>query len=344
MVEQLEGRVLLAAGQSPSSPSPILLPGIIEVEDFDPGGEGVAYHDTEPANLGGNYRASEGVDVQPYPFVAVPFFDHYVGFVKAGEWLNYTVDIAQAGEHEVAAVVSHLRAGGQFHLESDGKRLGPDMTVPNTGSWTRFTQVKQRVMLPAGQHVLRLAFDTNGAIGYVGNFEQIQISSAFGGQTPFKGTPFRGRVEAEDFDSGGEGIAYHDSNPINGGAVYRPDEGVDIQPAGDEDGGFAVGFMKPGEWLEYTINISLGWQYDFGFRVASLKRGGSFHVEVDGRHRASVSVPDTGGWQKWDNVSASFGINAGRHVVRLLMESPGDLGYVMNLNWFTFGARGPLPV
>ncbi|PYJ08700.1 MAG: hypothetical protein DME25_00800, partial [Verrucomicrobia bacterium] len=32
------------------------LPGTIQAEDFDDGGEGVAYHDVESANYGGRYR------------------------------------------------------------------------------------------------------------------------------------------------------------------------------------------------------------------------------------------------------------------------------------------------
>ena len=38
------------------------MPGTIQAEDFDAGGEGLAYEDVEPANLGGQYRA-EGADV-----------------------------------------------------------------------------------------------------------------------------------------------------------------------------------------------------------------------------------------------------------------------------------------
>ncbi|MBN1598076.1 MAG: Ig-like domain-containing protein, partial [Bacteroidales bacterium] len=39
----------------------IAIPGIIEAENYDNGGEGVAYHDNDASNNGGQYRTSEGV-------------------------------------------------------------------------------------------------------------------------------------------------------------------------------------------------------------------------------------------------------------------------------------------
>ncbi|MBI4626735.1 MAG: hypothetical protein HY736_26380, partial [Verrucomicrobia bacterium] len=44
------------------------IPGTIEAEDFDEGGEGVAYHDHEPKNLGAPYRDT-GVDIDFFRFV-----------------------------------------------------------------------------------------------------------------------------------------------------------------------------------------------------------------------------------------------------------------------------------
>ena len=97
-----------------------------------------------------------------------------------------------------------------------------------------------------------------------------------------------GRIEAEDYDTGGEGVAYHDNETANLGGVYRPAEGVDIErlPAGD---GFNVGWIRPGEWLRYTVNVSAGGAYpvrvragfEMGETVALSPRG-----RVPGRNRA----------------------------------------------------------
>ncbi len=65
------------------------VPGLVQAKDFDVGGEGVAYHDTEPANLGGAYRPTEGVDIETTGL----FTD--VGWIRSGEWLTYTVNATE---------------------------------------------------------------------------------------------------------------------------------------------------------------------------------------------------------------------------------------------------------
>jgi hypothetical protein len=56
--------------------------------------------------------------------------------------------------------------------------------------------------------------------------------------------------QAEHYDLGGEGAAYHDTEMENLGGAYRPDEGVDLQRAGDVSGGWNVGWIRLGEWLK----------------------------------------------------------------------------------------------
>src|SRR5262249_8606076 len=74
--------------------------------------------------------------------------------------------------------------------------------------------------------------------------------------TPFGGTPraIPGIVEAEEFDDGGEGIAYHDTTAGNKGGAFRATD-VDIESTTDAGGGFDVGWTRPGEWLQYTVNV-----------------------------------------------------------------------------------------
>jgi len=42
----------------------VALPGTVNATNYDNGGEGVAYHDTEAANQGGQYRPADGVDIE----------------------------------------------------------------------------------------------------------------------------------------------------------------------------------------------------------------------------------------------------------------------------------------
>ena len=76
-------------------------------------------------------------------------------------------------------------------------------------------------------------------------------------RTPFGGSAraIPGTIQAEDFDEGGEGIAYHDLDPTNNGGGYRAG-GVDIRGCVDAGGGWQVGWMGAGEWLEYSVTAT----------------------------------------------------------------------------------------
>jgi hypothetical protein len=119
--------------------------------------------------------------------------------------------------------------------------------------------------------------------------------------TPFGNGPrmVPGRIEAEDFDNGGEGLAYHDTTPGNGFpvSVYRNSD-VDLKPCSDVGGGFAVGIGAAGEWLVYTINVAQSGLYRFDARVATASNvGPMIHMEIDNVNvTGSLVIPYTGAW------------------------------------------------
>jgi uncharacterized delta-60 repeat protein len=323
--------------QTPFNGTPLSLPGTLQFENFDEGGEAVAYHDLETANLGGAYRV-DGVDLQTIPTSSGGGVN--LGFAKAGEWTEYTISVpaAQAGQYDVALRIASLRGGGKFHLEIDGQRVTATTTVPSTGDWQKYTTLKLGpIDLAAGTHVLRLAMDANDSIGYVANFDSAEFTKS-GARTPFKGTPFlpNQTIEAEDFDNGGEGLAYHDTDSANVGGVYRPSERVDLQPSADTGGGYNVGFAKAGEWLAYSLDVPtpMAQSYAIQVRVASLRGGGRFHLEIDGKNVAGFTVPSTGDWQKYTTLtSARIPLSTGAHTLRLVMDTEDSTHYVANFNW-----------
>ncbi len=142
-------------------------------------------------------------------------------------------------------------------------------------------------------------------------------------------------VQAEAFDTGGEGTAYHDTTSANQGGAYRTTEGVDIQATSDSGGGYNVGWTAAGEWMQYTVSIPATGTYNLSFRVASSGAGGTFHVNVDGVNMSgAMTVPNTGGWQAWKTITSStISMTAGKHVMRVAMDTTGG-SYVGNMNWF----------
>lgn len=160
-------------------------------------------------------------------------------------------------------------------------------------------------------------------------------------QSPFKGTPFVDgqRIEAEDFDNGGEGVSFHDTTVSNlPGNFYRATS-VDINTTSDSGGGHVVGYAVAGEWLEYTINVATAGTYTFAARVASQGDGGRFHAEVDGANvTGTLAVPNTASWTTYTNVTKTVTLPAGRHVLRIALDANNTIGFTGNFNYFSFTA------
>ena len=140
--------------------------------------------------------------------------------------------------------------------------------------------------------------------------------------------PIPGRIEAENYDTNGPGISYYDTTPGNSGGVYRNDD-VDIEATTDTGGGYDVGWIASGEWLNYTVNVQTTAVYQIAFRVASGNGVGSIQTSVDGIPLCSATTPFTGGWQTWQTVTVSnLVLTAGVHLLRLDFAVGGQ-----NLNY-----------
>ena len=159
------------AGPAPFGGTARSLPGKVEAEDFDEGGEGVAYHDTTAENVGAEYRAT-GVDVQKTEDDA----DGYnVGWMRVGEWLNYTVSVRQGGTYTLVARVAAEGPGGTFHIEFGGiDRTGP-MSIPDTGSWQGFTDIAATISLDPGVQSMRIVADSSSSAGVFGNINHVTL-------------------------------------------------------------------------------------------------------------------------------------------------------------------------
>ncbi|MBK7406277.1 MAG: family 16 glycosylhydrolase [Phycisphaerales bacterium] len=161
-------------------------------------------------------------------------------------------------------------------------------------------------------------------------------------QTPYGGDahPIPGRIEAEEFDEGWPEQAYWDSDPGNNGGAFRPDSDVDIEAC--NEGGYNIGWIRQGEWLEYTVEVTSPGVYRLSARVAS-PGGGRFALFVDGADRTGeLAVPPTGGWQAWTTVtSADFALTRGEHILRF--ANLGDSAQSFNLNWIELRTHRPAP-
>jgi endonuclease/exonuclease/phosphatase family metal-dependent hydrolase len=310
--------------------TPRSLPGTIEAEDFDNGANGSAYYDTTPGNTGGRYRSTD-VDIEDCVEGG-----YNVGWVVAGEWLKYTVNVAAAGTYTLDLRVASA-IGGSMHVEFNGTNVTGAVSVPFTGGWQTWTTIRKTVSLAAGTQVMRVAFDSGDL-----NLNWIAASSGGSASTPFGGAPMPipGWIQAADFDNGGPGVAYFDTTPGNLGGAYRATD-VDIEYA---PGGYAIDWVDAGEWLKYTVNVAADGNYTVVARVASFGGGGTFHIEFNGADRTGpMRVPNTGGWQSYQDLIASVSLSAGVQVMRIVFDSNGSSGAVGNVSAIRFDAATTIP-
>jgi hypothetical protein len=157
--------------------------------------------------------------------------------------------------------------------------------------------------------------------------------------TAYGGTPtsLPGTLQAEHFDTSGRNLAYSDTTSGNYGGSFRATD-VDIQSTSDSGGGYNIGWIKPTEWLSYSVEIAETRSYAVSARVASNGSGGTFHIEVDGVNvTGPMTIPNTGGHQRWTTITKSgVSLSAGSREVRIVFDASGPTGSFGNLNYVRF--------
>ncbi|MEM0897436.1 MAG: carbohydrate-binding protein, partial [Verrucomicrobiota bacterium] len=333
---------------------PMAIPGRIQVENFDEGGQGSAYSDSEPENFGLTYEdfdyRSEGVDIERSNDTDG---SPSIGWADGGEWLEFTIDVSPGTYDFNARVASGILSPGSLRAFLGGRELGT-VNASATDGWYDWQTISIPNILvsESGRQTLRLEFagnagfnlnwvefsngdgnangnggdgndDANGNDDGGGN----QPSRAYGGVS----WPLPGRIEAEDYDEGGEGVAYKDDEPANLGGEYRND-GVDIETSGDVENGYNVGWFDNDQWMEFTVNATPG-TYRIDLRASSAEEiVGDVRIFIEGNEVGIIDVDSTGGWTNWETFTlGGVFVSGGEKVVRLEME-----GDAVNVNWFEF--------
>jgi beta-glucosidase len=151
--------------------------------------------------------------------------------------------------------------------------------------------------------------------------------------TPYGGTAAAvpGTVQAANYDTGGQGVAYNVASANGSANSYRSD-GVDLETTADTldttvaGGAYDMGWTTPGQWFNYTVNVATAGTYSVAFRVSSpygitdaLHVASSTGTNLSG----SVAVPNTGGYETWATVTASVTLPAGQQTLTVDQDSNG---------------------
>ena len=176
--------------------APQRIPGRVMCAFYDVGGEGIAYHDSDPENHGSGhlnpldgtylneFRKDDGVDTSytkdrenidknPFNRVQPPDGLLYVGWTEPGEWFNLTVDVAEAGTYVLGILYTSNR-GATIALDLNFRPLAPAIQISSTfdpaetipwRNWHHWNLSQPaEVALPAGRSVLTVRIVEKGNV------------------------------------------------------------------------------------------------------------------------------------------------------------------------------------
>lgn len=277
------------------------IPGIVELENYNYGGQGVSYFDTEPEDKLGEGRTGDGVDV------GLDNSSKVIGFTRPGEWINYDVDVVQTGDYKIEIVYSSGTDGAKIGLMLDSTPLLNNHALPQTNGWTSYKTdtLAADVHLSAGRHTLKLTIENAGSNLDKIIFKNSTLTPDAYAYYPYYNagvqSPFEISTEHSDEDLAGVRrasyvmLASHFDQTIMGDtASYNSDNGATFTsgqtatyiPANDSgrivsetteltngakwDGGINDCFAVMGQELTYTLLFSHPNDYKLYFR----QRGG----------------------------------------------------------------------
>jgi Carbohydrate binding module (family 6)/Ricin-type beta-trefoil lectin domain len=147
------------------------VPGTVQAENYDTGGQSVGYNVTSANGTDNSYR-SDGVDLETTSDTGG---GNDLGWSSTGQWFKYTVDVATPGTYTVGFRVSAPSAvTDALHLtDSSGTDLSGAVNLPSSGGWQTWETVNASVNLNSGKQTLTLDQDNGGW-----NFNDLTFAAA----------------------------------------------------------------------------------------------------------------------------------------------------------------------
>lgn len=224
------------------------IPGTLDLLKWDLGGAEVSYHWAAMTNEGRPSPKGDGDEL---------------GHTSGGDWVNYTVDVKQAGYYDLTPGISKGNEGNMEFTLTDaetGKNLSPYITFSYEsnnawGNYDDFGPMPQAVYLPEGKTTIRLTFLTGFNAKYL-TFTYSETQQApdvdYG-----QGIELPGIFDAANFDKGGDGVSFQWNN-VSNGRFSTP----------SMDGGHHIGETSGGDWVNYTVDVKQAGVYDITVNYA----------------------------------------------------------------------------
>jgi endoglucanase len=235
-----------------------------------------------------------------------------VGYIDQNDWMDYNVNAPTAGTYKINFRVATAASNCKFDLKANDGTVLTSVIVPNTGGWQTWQTITASVSLLQGQQTLRI-YSTSASYN-AWNINWLDVISPGITATPAPLTSTTFRVESEN---------------------WAAMSGVQTETTTDTGGGKDVSYIDPNDWMDYSLNAPTSGTYTVSFRVASQSANAKFDVRnSDGTVLATITVPNTGGWQTWQTVTANVILPQGQQTLRLFSTAAQYNNW--NINWMDF--------
>jgi hypothetical protein len=202
--------------------------GAVEAEDFNEGGQGIAYWDNTEGNQYRKYRLGESVDIdQSRRWETI-----YVTDTDNKEYLNYTFEVSEPGTYHIDFIIGAVNNNPEvkFYLEFDGTKTSNPRryTVPFAEMPGLATVTVPNIQLNRGKHTM--TFYPSGNV----RFDKFVVSKATGIITPavkrlhVYPNPTNGVIYFESPSAGSVNIAGLSGRRVYSGIVDDSLQSIDI--------------------------------------------------------------------------------------------------------------------
>jgi hypothetical protein len=111
---------------------------------------------------------------------------------------------------------------------------------------------------------------------------------------------------------------------------YSAMSGIALEGTSDYDGIANVGWFDGGDWLQFNVNVPETGEYYLYLRISS-NANTSVIIKENGLTLSTVTIPTSGGWQNWKNISKPIALSQGKHKLQFY-SATGQF----NINWIAF--------
>lgn len=279
---------------------------IILATDFDSGVYGKA-----PADGNKDIRPDEDVNTE----FGGSAFGGNIGWIATGDWVQYTVNVAQDGKYRVEVwIASDSDSPGGVKLYYNDVEVGTSENSVKNGWQNYELYFVADVDMTAGECVLKTEY--TGGI----NISGIEITPLQENGIPIwipvehKIKSFgKNTIRAVDFDPG-----VYNKAEADGNKDIRPDEAVNTEVGGSEFGG-NIGWIAAGDWVQYTVDVQRDGKYLFEAWIASeADAPGGVIIYCDDEEVGLSDNSAKNGWQEYALYTVGeANMTAGEHVIKV---------------------------